>query len=110
MERFHRMLKEAIMCHADGQWTEALLLVLLGIRTSFIADLQASVAELVYGKPVRIPGELMTPTVDPVELAQLITQMRRHIARFRPVPAACHASPATFAHKDLHNCTHVFLR
>jgi hypothetical protein len=58
VERFHRTLKAAIMCHADQQWTEALPLVLLGICTSFKADLQASVAELVYGEPLRIPGEL----------------------------------------------------
>jgi transposase InsO family protein len=51
VERFHRMLKAAIMCHADQQWTEALPLVLLGIRTSFKADLQVSVAELIYGEP-----------------------------------------------------------
>jgi hypothetical protein len=56
VERFHRTLKAAIMCHADQQWTEALHLVLFGIRTSFKADLQASVAELVYGEPLRIPG------------------------------------------------------
>jgi hypothetical protein len=30
------------------------------------------------------------------------------MARLRPVPAARHASPATFVH-DLENCTHVFL-
>jgi hypothetical protein len=39
MEYFHQTLKAAIMCHADQQWTEALPLVLLGIRTSFKADL-----------------------------------------------------------------------
>jgi hypothetical protein len=32
------------------------------------------------------------------------------MARLRPVPASHHASSATFVHKDLHNCTHVFLR
>jgi transposase InsO family protein len=47
VERFHRTLKAAIMCHTDQQWTEALPLVLLGIRTAFKEDLQASVAELV---------------------------------------------------------------
>jgi hypothetical protein len=31
-------------------------MVLLGIRTFFKADLQASVAELVYGEPLRIPA------------------------------------------------------
>jgi cleavage and polyadenylation specificity factor subunit 1 len=49
VERFHSTLKAAIMCHADQHWTEALPLVLLGIRRPFKADLQASVAELVYG-------------------------------------------------------------
>jgi hypothetical protein len=39
------------VCHADQQWTEALPLVLLGIRTFFKTDLQASVVELVYGEP-----------------------------------------------------------
>jgi hypothetical protein len=53
-------MKAAIMSHADQQWTEALPLVLLGIRTSFKADLQASVAELVYGEPLRNPDELLT--------------------------------------------------
>jgi hypothetical protein len=98
------------LCHADQQWTEALPLVLLGVRTSFKADLQAAVAEFVYGEPMRVPGELLTSTADPVELAHLITQLRRHMARLRPVPAAHHASSATFVHKDLHNCMHVFLR
>jgi hypothetical protein len=89
---------------------EALPLVLLGIRTSFKAFLQESVAYLVYGEPLRIPGELLTHTADPVEPAHLITQLRRHMARLRLVPASHHASSARFVHKDLCNCTHVFLR
>jgi hypothetical protein len=45
-------------------------------------------------------------TVDPVFL---ITELRQHMAHLRPVPAAHHASPATFVQKDLEKCTHVFL-
>jgi cleavage and polyadenylation specificity factor subunit 1 len=110
VERFHRTLKAAIMCHADQQWTEALPLVLLGIRTAHKDDLQASVAELVYGEPLRIPGELLTPAADTIEPGYFITQLRQHIARLRPVPATRHAVTATFIHKDLQACTHVFLR
>jgi hypothetical protein len=110
VERFHRTLKTAIVCHADQHWTEPLPLVLLGIRTSFKEDLQSSVAELVYGEPLRIPGELLTPNDHPVEPAHLITQLRQHMARLRPVPATRHTNPGTFIHKDLTNCTHVFLR
>jgi hypothetical protein len=110
VERFHRTLNAAIMCHADQQWTEALLLVLLGIRTAYKEDLQASVAELVYREPLRIPGELLTPTAEPVDPAHLITELRQHMARLTPVPSARHTSPSTFVHSDLERCTHVFLR
>jgi cleavage and polyadenylation specificity factor subunit 1 len=110
VERFHRTLKAANMCHADQQWTEALPLVLLGIRTAYEEDLQASVAELVYGEPLRIPGELLTPTAEPVYPAQLTTELRQHVARLRAVPAGRHTSPSTFVHSDHERCTHVFLR
>jgi hypothetical protein len=84
-------------------------LVLIGIRTAYKEDLQASVAELGYGEPLRIPGELLTPTVEPVDPAHLITELRQHMARLRPVPAARHNYPSTFVHSDLERCTHVFL-
>ena len=57
VERMHRSLRAAIMCRAQERWTKALPLV-LGMRTAF-KDLQASVSELVYGEPLRIPGELL---------------------------------------------------
>jgi hypothetical protein len=83
------MLKAAIMCHAAQHWTEALPLVLLVICTAFKEILQASVAELIYGEPLRIPSELLTQTADPVDPAHLITQLRQHMAHLRPVTAAC---------------------
>jgi transposase InsO family protein len=60
VEYFHRALKAAIMYHADQHWTEAHPLFILGIRTAFKEDQQASTAELLYSKPLRIPGELLT--------------------------------------------------
>jgi cleavage and polyadenylation specificity factor subunit 1 len=110
LERFHWTLKAAIMCHADQHWTEALPLVLLGIRSSFKADLHASSTELVYGEPLRFPGEFLTQTAHPVEPAHLVTQLRQHISHLRAVPVTRHSRPGTFVHKDLYNCTHVFLR
>jgi cleavage and polyadenylation specificity factor subunit 1 len=80
-------------------------LVLLGIRTAY-----KEAAELVYGEPLRIPGKLLIPTAEPVDPAHLITELRQHMARLRPVPAARHTSPPTFVHSDLERCTHVFLR
>jgi hypothetical protein len=64
----------------------------------------------VYGEPLRIPGELLTPNDHPMEPAYLITQLRKQMGRLKPVPATRHANPGAFIHKDLTNCTHVFLR
>jgi hypothetical protein len=61
-----------------GPAVDTLPFVLLGIRTAFKEDLQASVTELVYGEPLRIPGELLTPTAEPVDPAHLITKLRQH--------------------------------
>jgi len=59
VERLHLTMKAAIMCHANDQWTDSLPLVLLGIRTAYKGNLQASTEELVYGEPLRSPGELL---------------------------------------------------
>jgi len=72
VERLHHTLKAAIMCHADEKWTEALPLVLLGICTTYKEDLQSSAAELVYGEPLRVPGELMVPAAPKVEASAFI--------------------------------------
>ena len=97
------------MCHANDQWTDSLPLVLLGIRTAYKEDLQASTAELVYGEPLRIPGALVA-FPQRVEASAFIQQLRHHMTQLRPIPAARHASPGTFIHKDLADSTHVFLR
>jgi len=41
VERLNCTLKAAIMCHAEEKWTEALPLVLLGIRTAYKEDSQS---------------------------------------------------------------------
>ena len=53
IERWYRSLKSAIKCHETQGWTEILPMVLLGLRTSFKEDIQASAAELVFGTTVK---------------------------------------------------------
>lgn len=60
VERWHRQLKASIKCHITENWTEVLPTVLLGLRTCFKEDLGCSVAHLLYGTTLRIPGELFT--------------------------------------------------
>jgi hypothetical protein len=70
------------LCHADIQWTETLPLVLLGIRTAYKKDLK-SVTELVYGEPLRVPGELLVPSTQKIETSTFIQQFRRHMDQLR---------------------------
>jgi len=44
VERFHRQLKAAIKCHQPQGWTEALPVILMGIRASWKEDLNATSA------------------------------------------------------------------
>ena len=64
IERFHRQLKAAIKAYpSPDRWTEALPMVLLGIRTCLKSDLGCSTAELVYGTTLKLPGDFfITPT------------------------------------------------
>jgi hypothetical protein len=67
------------VCHAYNQWTEALSLVLLGIRTAYKEDLKSCVAELVYGEPLRVPGEFLMSTTKKVEASPFNQQLRHRI-------------------------------
>lgn len=111
VERFHRQLKAAIMCHADCNWVDTLPLVLLGIRSSFKDNLQASSAELVYGEPLRLPGEFFqTSTLNKSDTSEFITRLQAFVARLKPSPAARHNKDKIFIYKDLASSSHVFLR
>ena len=110
VERFHRSMKVALMCHAGDQSTDALPLVLLGLRAAFKEDIQASAADMVYGEPLRIPGELVVAGPQHVDSSVFIQQLRSTVNKLRPTPASHHATPGAFVHHDLSTCSHVFLR
>jgi hypothetical protein len=82
VERMLRTLNAAIMCRQQERWTDALPLVLLGMRTAFKADLQASAAELVYGEPLPIPGELLLAPIKPFDTADMMDNYGSTFRRF----------------------------
>jgi transposase InsO family protein len=86
VERFHRHLKEAICCH-QRRWTEALPLVLMGIRSSSKEDLGATTAEMVYGQPLRLPGQFFTPLTSSefsYSAATFVKQLKAAFEDLRP--------------------------
>ncbi|XP_061568530.1 LOW QUALITY PROTEIN: uncharacterized protein K02A2.6-like [Cololabis saira] len=65
-ERFHRSLKAALRAAlSDGNWVDRLSWVMLGLRTAPKEDLNASPAELVFGQPLRVPGEFLPESSAP---------------------------------------------
>ncbi|KAJ0179176.1 hypothetical protein K1T71_004888 [Dendrolimus kikuchii] len=113
VERLHRQLKAAIVCHTDSNWTEVLPWVLLGIRSAWKDDLQASTAELVYGEPLRLPGQFLTMGPDePVDTNSIVSRLRSHMRKLTPQPTSWDTSlhKPFYVPKDLNTATHVFLR
>lgn len=112
VERLHRQLKAAIMCHASSQWTEALPLVLLGMRSSWKEDLRSSPAELVYGEPLCLPGQFFSPKDDftSSDITQYATRLQSHMAKLTPRPTSWHTSSPFYVPRDLQSTSHVFLR
>lgn len=111
IERFHRQLKASITCHANDNWTEILPLVLLGIRSAFKEDLQTSSAELLYGEPLRLPGQFFdTATPCTSDISDFAARLRSFTEKLKPVQASRHSKQKTFIFKELASASHVFLR
>ena len=109
VERFHRQLKAAIMA-TQHEWTDALPLILLGIRSAVKTDLDTSPAELVYGTTLRMPGEFIdastTPLPNPTEYARRLSE---HMSKLRPVSPR-RQNQVSYVDGRLNHCTHVYVR
>lgn len=108
IERFHRSLKSAISCHRN--WVDALPMILLGFRTSFRPDLNTTTAELVYGTPLRLPGDFLHNYEESQVNHDFVTNLKCSIQKIRPSPTNFHSSNKPFVFKELKHCSHVFLR
>lgn len=112
VERFHRQLKSSLTAAAQREdWSLALPLVLLGIRSSLKTDLHNSSAELIYGTALRLPGELLaaTPDPEPCTAQDFASHLKTSMKCLQPVQPR-RDNTKTFVHQDLDTCTHVFVR
>ncbi|XP_043275207.1 uncharacterized protein [Venturia canescens] len=91
-------------------WPEALSITLLGLRAAYKEDLQASSAEMLYGITLRLPEEFFV-TADYGGSPQIFVEKHCELMRgLRPTPMAHHVKSKMFVSKDLHTCSHVFIR
>ena len=112
VERLHRQLKSALKAHSHPErWTEALPLVLLGIRTTIKEDIGCTAAELVYGTSLRLPdGEFFVAkgnnNADP---SSYVTQLKRTMQALRATPTRQSSQPG-YVDNALSTASHVFVR
>ncbi|GBN84551.1 Transposon Tf2-6 polyprotein [Araneus ventricosus] len=109
VERLHRQLKSAIRAHATETWTVVLPSILLGIRASVKEPLNCSVAEMVYGTPINLPGEFFSVNKT-LSTNDFLASLQQRMSSLRPIPMSQHCRRKVFVHKELNNCSHVFLR
>jgi hypothetical protein len=75
IERSHRQLKNSLRARLAGdQWSDHLPWVLLGLRAAPKEDANVSSAELVFGTPLTLPGELVDAAEPPA--AVFLTKMQ----------------------------------
>lgn len=110
VERFHRTLKAAIMAVGKKQWTSELPIIMLGLRTAYRTDFGCSVAELVYGQTLRIPGEYFESTDEYYDRTEFAKQLKSTMRKWKPIDPNHHANPAVFVSHELQKCSHVFVR
>lgn len=109
VERLHRQFKSALLCHGTA-WYDALPVVLLGLRAAWKEDIEATPAELVYGEPIRLPGEFLNPSTTDTPVPEMVRILRNHFRALAPKQTSRHGQRTTFVSKDLATVSHVFIK
>ena len=80
----HRTMKASLKAKlgSDPNWCDTLPVVLLGMRAAVKKDMNCSVAEMVYGEQLRLPGEFFTTSAgnwntDPIFVVDLRQRMQQ---------------------------------
>ena len=110
VERFHRQLKAALTANKSPHWSDSLPITLLGIRTALKSDLQCTVAELVYGTTLRVPGEFFTQSPLVTDPASLVGRLKNVMRQLSAVPVRPQPQRKVHMDNELSSCTHVFVR
>ncbi|XP_033212146.1 uncharacterized protein LOC117169750 [Belonocnema kinseyi] len=109
IERWHRSLKAAIMCHTDQEWSQSLSTVFLGLRSN-VMDIGSSPAEFVFGTTLRIHGDFVLPDNFALDPYVFIQEFREHMRKIKPVPVDHKYKWKPFLFKNLTVSSHVFMR
>ncbi|GFT99936.1 uncharacterized protein TNCV_1079751 [Trichonephila clavipes] len=97
------------MCHENESWTRLLPIILLGLRTIWRVDFEATPAELFYGANIRLPCDFFEDTLFQPQ-SEFVQTLKATIKDFKPVLFSYHSKQKPFIFKVLKDCSHVFVR
>ena len=111
VERFHRHLKSALRTRLSGpNWLDELPWALLGIRTAPKEDLDCSLAELVYGAPLTVPGDFIANHGHHSDHGFQLQRLRDTVGSLAPTPTSRHGTVPVSVPADLQRAKFVFVR
>ncbi|XP_064475553.1 uncharacterized protein LOC135389435 [Ornithodoros turicata] len=112
VERLHRQLKAALCSQPEPtNWVDHLPWVLLGLRSSLKQDLNCSSAELVFGSPLRLPGDFLDSSPKPPPTGDdFVTCLRQHFQAVKPALPHQPSHRKIFVYPDFTNASHAFVR
>jgi hypothetical protein len=107
VERVHRQLKDSLRARLAGnKWPEHLPWVLLGLRAAPKDDSGVSSAELVYGVPLTLPGQLLSFSEPPA--SDFLDQLRT--VHLPPTRVKTYAEAAATTPASLLAAKYVYIR
>ncbi|GFX75700.1 hypothetical protein TNCV_3575251 [Trichonephila clavipes] len=105
-----KTLKVAIKVHNNIRWTESLPTVLLGLRAVIRPDISYTIAQMVYGTSIKLPGEFFDSPTIKMDPQNFVAKLQQHMAELKPLKSPSNRKQNIFVHKDLKSCSHVFIR
>ncbi|GFX87594.1 transposon Ty3-I Gag-Pol polyprotein [Trichonephila clavipes] len=93
IERIHRTLKAAIRVHNSVKWTQTLPTVLLGLRSVLHSDINYTIAQMVYGQTIRLPGEFFEKPKNVLDTDTFAEELQKQMDQLQPLKTRRQPSP-----------------
>lgn len=111
IERFHRTLKASLKCKDNIHWANELPLIMLGLRSTLKEDIDATPAEMLYGKTIRLPPDYFIQPQQSNNECEFVKHLRSTMQQIRAQTPSHHKNSDKFyVQKELINSSHVFVR
>ena len=109
VERLHHSLKQSTRL-TGPEWSDQLPWVLLGLRTTPKDDLKTSVAELLYGSTIVLPGDYIVLAENTDADPEFLRRLRQDVSRLHPTPTLRHGNKTSFVPTSLQSADFVFIQ